>query len=1212
VQTTLLGLAIACILALLAALVGPHFVNWSDHRAFFEAEATRLIGLRTRVSGPIDVRILPFPSVTLAGIEIGPEGKESRMRASTLRMELALAPLMRGEIRAVEMRLVKPEFSIGLNSLGQIDWPAMALGGETLSIDRLQIVDGRATLIDSLSNSRMVLDQLQFTGEVRSLTGPFRGKGAFVNAGNAYGYTLSAGRYSSDGVRVRLALNTDERPLTIEADGTLAFDSAMPSFGGSLVLARPAGAVSPSGKLMPQEPWRLTAQVQAGPKSALLEKVAFQYGPDDRAAKLDGSAEIKFGEQPRLEGALSARQLDLDRLLATPEKPRRLPFAAVQALGELLGGALRPSFPTVLRVGVDAVTVGGSALQGVGGDLHSDGIAWYLDKLEFRAPGFSQVRLRGRLDPVGQGLGFSGAASVEASDPGMLLSWLAGRPGQAAPIRPWQAKGEVTLSADRIAVERLVSEFDRGRIEGRLAYLWPSVARPARLDAELSAGELDLDAVLGFSKSAFTGLGLEWPRELSLALDVGRARFAGLEAQAAKAKLKLDADGVSIERLTIGDFGGAGISASGRIQTTTSPGGNIAIDLDARELGGILTLAEKFAPPLAEPLRRLAGGQKTAKLRANVSLQSSGAGRANGRLDLSGQIGAIKTTLAALAVGSAEHFTVGNLGALGEADVRLDGKFESDDGAALLALVGLDRVTVTDKRPSRLSLQAKGAPGRELEFSGALRAGPIDAEGKGTLRFASDQPARLSLHQVAGTVGGSPIRGTLAMTFDAATQVEGSIETQSLDVPATLAALIGMPIAREGEAAWSAEPFVSRASMLAGRITFKADQAAFSPKFTVSKLKGVAQFGPRDISFDDIEGEMAKGHLSGRLRFVNGANGQSARARIVLKDAEAAELFASAGATRIGGRLQFSAEVEGAGRSPAAFIGSLAGNGTIALDGGQFGGLNPRVFDAVIRAVDIGISTDNARVREFVNSALDTATLPVAHAEAAIAISAGQARLGNIVVHSSDAKLEATASLDLTDGTLDALLTLNGAPQTTGGLHPSVLIAFKGPLLQPKRAVDTSLLASWLALRAVEQQAKQLDAMEKARADMAPPTASVPVPQSVAAPPVAAAPAPQAAAAAVAAAPAPSAAAVPAPAVASAPAKPVQQASTDAMSVAPATAFSAVEPPANAQPAPPLQQVTIPALPRPRPAARIDRAPPIPAARPKTLPGPLKLLGAQN
>ena len=44
-QTTLLGLAIAIILALVAALVGPLLIDWGSHRALFETEASRLIGV---------------------------------------------------------------------------------------------------------------------------------------------------------------------------------------------------------------------------------------------------------------------------------------------------------------------------------------------------------------------------------------------------------------------------------------------------------------------------------------------------------------------------------------------------------------------------------------------------------------------------------------------------------------------------------------------------------------------------------------------------------------------------------------------------------------------------------------------------------------------------------------------------------------------------------------------------------------------------------------------------------------------------------------------------------------------------------------------------------------------------------------------------------------------------------------------------------------
>ncbi len=70
-QTTLLGLGIAIILALVAALAGPLLIDWGGHRSMFETEASRLIGVDVRVTGAIEVRLLPTPSLTLHDIEIG-------------------------------------------------------------------------------------------------------------------------------------------------------------------------------------------------------------------------------------------------------------------------------------------------------------------------------------------------------------------------------------------------------------------------------------------------------------------------------------------------------------------------------------------------------------------------------------------------------------------------------------------------------------------------------------------------------------------------------------------------------------------------------------------------------------------------------------------------------------------------------------------------------------------------------------------------------------------------------------------------------------------------------------------------------------------------------------------------------------------------------------------------------------------------------------
>ena len=1191
-QTTLLGLAIALILALLTALVGPYFVNWNDHRAFFEVEASRLTGLNVQVTGPIKVSVLPTPAVTLGDIAIGPAGQSSRLRARSLSIELELGSLMRGEIRAVETRLIGPQLSVGLNSLGHVDWPAMMPQTDTVAIERLNIEDGRVVLTDALSNSRMVLDKLWFRGQVRSLAGPFRGEGAFVSNGEIHGYRIAAGRLADDGIKVKLNIDIAERPLAIEVDGLLAADRTAPGFDGSFSMSRPVGSVKASGKTVVNEPWKLAGKVKANAQSALLEQIEFQYGPEQRAAKLDGAAEVKFGERPRLQGALSARQIDLDRLIATSDAPRRLPVAATQAFAELFGGMMRLSIPVSLTVSIDAVTLAGTVLQAFGSDLRSDGSAWRLDRMDFRAPGFTKVSVSGRLDPAAKGGGFAGSASIDANDPKTLIAWLAGQsamPGQVQ-IKPWQLRGDVTLNADGIAIEQLRSELDRGVVEGRLAYSWPVAGRPARLNADLKAGEIDFDALLGFADSAFNGLGLEWPREIALALEVGRARIAGFEARNAAARLQLDAGGIRIERLSVADFGNAAFEARGRIETTATPGGSIAVDLDARELNAVIALADRFTPMLADPLRRMTRSDTTAKLRATVSLQHAAGGSTAAKFAVNGRIGAVRLDVAANATGKPELFVVTDLGALAAADAQFEGKFEADDGAKLLGLIGLDRLAAVEhatKGPARLSISTVGPLNREVRIEGKFAAGAIDAQSRGALRLPADAAATVNLDQVTGTIAGRKVQGRLALRYGDEPRVDGAIEADTVDAAAVVAAAIGM---RAGGSTTATEPFVVSQSDVAGRIEFKAERASLSQTLQARKLHGAVRFGPSEIVFEDLAAELANGRVDGRLAFVTGPDGASVRANVELSNADAASIVGGdARRPPVAGKVMLRAEFEAAGRSPAAFIGSLAGTGTIALENAQLASLNPRVFDAVIRAVDLGIPTDANRIRDFVTTALENGTLPAAHAEAAITIAAGQARLSHVIARTSGADLSAAANVDLAEGALDAVLTLAGTPAPAGGARPTLSITLKGPWNAPSRTIDANALASWLALRAVEQQAKQVDTMEQQQREQQRERervlreANVPPPEAV---------------------PAPSPAAV------------VPEPGSDASNGLPNNAAPPLPPAINVLPAPKPRAVPrAEVAPATRAVPRAEVAPAPRAAAPKPAPPvypPLDLLGAQN
>jgi large subunit ribosomal protein L24 len=230
---------------------------------------------------------------------------------------------------------------------------------------------------------------------------------------------------------------------------------------------------------------------------------------------------------------------------------------------------------------------------------------------------------------------------------------------------------------------------------------------------------------------------------------------------------------------------------------------------------------------------------------------------------------------------------------------------------------------------------------------------------------------------------------------------------------------------------------------------------------------------------------VAGGRLAGQLSFRAAEDGLKAKAKISLTGVDAASLLPPGARPPVTGSLAFSADVEGAGLSPVALIGSLQGSGKIELSDAQFAGLDPRAFDAVTRAVDQGLAIDAARISDVVSKALDSGQLAVKRAEGTIAVSAGQMRLSNVTADSKDAALSLSGNLDLTDGSIDARLVLSGSGQAAGA-RPDIFMALKGPVAAPARSIDVSALTGWLTLRAIENQSRQLREIEKAQRQVKP------------------------------------------------------------------------------------------------------------------------------
>jgi large subunit ribosomal protein L24 len=290
---------------------------------------------------------------------------------------------------------------------------------------------------------------------------------------------------------------------------------------------------------------------------------------------------------------------------------------------------------------------------------------------------------------------------------------------------------------------------------------------------------------------------------------------------------------------------------------------------------------------------------------------------------------------------------------------------------------------------------------------------------------------------------------------------------------------------------WPSEPFEpGLLGGFSGQIAMRSAHVSVTPRLAAKNVRGILQFGPSELAFEDIDGTLAGGRVAGDMMFQRGADGVTAHTRLRFASADLAELIRG-GPPPLSGRLTIDVDLEGNGRSPIALIGSLKGSGTFTVQDGRILRLDPAAFDAVIRSVDQGLPIDVNRIRERMEQALGNGALSIPLAEGEIVVAAGQARLGNTVVRAQSADLALGGSVDLAQDILDARLTFSGAARSDApaGTRPEIGIALKGPVDAPTRTLEVVALSSWLALRAVENQTRRIDALESGREQPVSPSA---------------------------------------------------------------------------------------------------------------------------
>ncbi|HWG07343.1 MAG TPA: AsmA family protein, partial [Beijerinckiaceae bacterium] len=631
------------ILILTVALVGPYFVDWTAQRGWVEKLLSDAIGAPVEVAGAIDLKLLPTPSLRLEKVVMGGTAPgEASFKADRLELQMAVSPLMRGEVQFIQANFEAPEVHFTLGADGGIVLPhAPAALPAAMQFSAISLRHGRLSFDDPSNKRSFSIDAVNLDAQADSLIGPFKGSGNFARVGGgAIAFDFSTATLQDGALSFKASFDPTSTTPASDIAGALDFSTAAGgatrvSFNGTAAIS---GVVAIPGAA--PLPWRVATPVAADAHHANFTALDLHIGDVDHALAATGTAEIDWAGAPRAQTSLSAQQIDLDALLTPKDGGRFDAKPLVQALSRVLadpGSARRLPIPLTISFDTPALTLGGETLTQIAGKLDMRSGAPIGIDLKADGPGRSHLALAGSVE-TGPAAGYDGHAEASFADKTRLADWLLPAFPEIAsrlrelPVRRFDLSGNVDASAAGFSGRDLRIGADQSKFGGTLAFTRALGGERARLFADLSADALDLDALPDLSgpSSALADADLELKFD---ARAVRVARFGQGVVDAGHIRLELSKTGqrAVLKNLSIANLGGANVTATG---LATPDALRFEANLDADRLGDLAALLRRVTPG---PAADLLAARATALSPAHLELTAA-ATKANGSSQLSGLI----------------------------------------------------------------------------------------------------------------------------------------------------------------------------------------------------------------------------------------------------------------------------------------------------------------------------------------------------------------------------------------------------------------------------------------------------------------------------------------------------------------------------------------------------------------------------------------------
>lgn len=493
----LIALSVFLITVMGALFAVPYFIDWNGYRGAFEEEASRLLGREVRVSGAVNLHLLPTPYFSFEKVRIADTSvnlQEPFFRADALTVKLTVPPLLRGVLEANQVEFKRPILRLALDNKDGWNWQGFseALANATylpsnIALTSVKISDGVLALHGPDGAERTRFEG--FNGELSApaIEGPYRLRGNFGSANAEREIRITTARPEPDGsVRFKAALRASETASVYLLDARLIDLMGKPRLEGELTAQLPiagllaARSAADAPKRQPSlddrldsgEAFDLKAMVKADADGAALSNLALSFEQDGRPQLASGNLNVRWRQAFKLDINLAAHWLDLDRIAGTDETAG--PLAAIVPIAIRMRDLLPVDGRSRASFSIDQAQLGRDTTSGIRLALVRSGDKLDVEELRLGMPGGSRGELRGSVSGSREAPVFDGSVSVRGTSLLRFLHWA------AVGMVPTEAKGDgafglrtrLIIAPDGVIARDAVGDLLGTAVRGAAHYRW--------------------------------------------------------------------------------------------------------------------------------------------------------------------------------------------------------------------------------------------------------------------------------------------------------------------------------------------------------------------------------------------------------------------------------------------------------------------------------------------------------------------------------------------------------------------------------------------------------------------------------------------------------------------------------------------------------------------------------------------------------------------